>query len=436
MSEKNDLSRRSFIKASAAVSAGAILTNVSGTYAAGSDKIRVGLIGCGGRGTGSARDCVRSSNGIEIYAMGDVFQDRLNNSIKKMTDSSPKKTNSSRGRIPPENFNVPKERQFAGFDAFRKVIACDVDMVILATPPHFRPEHLKAAIEAGKHVFMEKPVAVDPAGVRSVIESSALAENKSLAIVAGTQRRHQKHYLEMIKRIKNGDIGSIVGGQCYWNGSELWSHERQPGWSDMEYQLRNWLYYTWLSGDHICEQHVHNIDVMNWAIGSHPVKCMAMGGRQVRTAEIYGNIFDHFAVEYEYADGVKIMSMCRQTKGCARNVSERLVGTNGTSYSDGSKAYITGANAYEYDGKNPDPYVEEHADLISSIRSSQPLNEGKRIAESTLTAIMGRMSAYTGRAMKWQWAMEASKLKLGPEKYEFGNLAMVPVAIPGKTTPV
>ena len=283
---------------------------------------------------------------------------------------------------------------------------------------------------------MEKPVAVDPAGVRSVIESSALAENKSLAIVAGTQRRHQKHYLEMIKRIKNGDIGSIVSGQCYWNGSELWSHERQPHWSDMEYQLRNWLYYTWLSGDHICEQHVHNIDVMNWAIGSHPVKCMAMGGRQVRTAEIYGNIFDHFAVEYEYAGGVKIISMCRQTKGCARNVSERLVGTNGTSYSNGSKAYITGANAYEYDGKDPNPYVEEHADLISSIRSSQPLNEGKRIAESTLTAIMGRMSAYTGSAMKWQWAMEASKLKLGPEKYEFGPLPMVPIAIPGKTTPV
>ncbi len=424
MKKKSDLSRRSFIKASAAVSAGVVLSNVSGTYAAGSDRIRVGVIGCGGRGTGAARDCINSSPGIEIYAMGDVFQDRLDGSVRSLKDH---KANT---------FNVPKERQFAGFDAFKKVIACDVDMVILATPPHFRPEHLKAAIEAGKHVFMEKPVAVDPAGIRSVIASAKLADDKSLAIVAGTQRRHQKHYLEIIKRIKNGDIGRIVGGQCYWNGGELWSHQRQPDWSDMEYQLRNWLYYTWLSGDHICEQHVHNLDVINWAIGSTPVKCMAMGGRQVRTAPIYGNIFDHFAVEYEYPGGVKIMSMCRQTNGTTMNVSERLVGTNGSMYGDSSQAYIAGANAYKFTGDDPNPYVLEHADLISSIRSGKPLNEGKRIAESTLTAIMGRMSAYTGKAMNWDWAMQASKLKLGPEKYEFAELPMAPVAIPGKTQPI
>ncbi|MCK4960438.1 MAG: Gfo/Idh/MocA family oxidoreductase [Planctomycetes bacterium] len=442
MNDKKNLSRRSFIKASATTAAGVSLVGLAGcteqvkstsagAFASGSDKIRVGLIGCGGRGTGAMANCVKSSPGIEVYAMGDVFQDRLDGSVKSLKNYKPDGNNAYSGNgVPPEVFNVPKERRFVGFDAFEKVIATDCDMVILATPPHFRPQHLKAAIEAGKHVFMEKPVAVDPVGIRSVIESSNIAKRKSLAIVAGTQRRHQKHYIELIKRVKNGDIGDIVSGQCYWNMGTLWSHKRQPGWSDMEYQLRNWLYYTWLSGDHIVEQHVHNIDVINWAIGANPVKCMGMGGRQVRTEPIYGNVFDHFAVEFEYPNGVKVISMCRQTKGCTNNVSEMVVGTKGTMHGDEG---ITGARAYKYGGPNLNPYVEEHAHLIASIRSGRPLNEGKRIAESTLCAIMGRMSAYTGRAMKFDWAMKASKLKLGPDTYEFGDLEMVPVSVPGKT---
>jgi len=329
---------------------------------------------------------------------------------------------------------VSRDRCFVGFDAYEKVIACDVDLVILAAPPHFRPAHLKAAIKAGKHVFMEKPVGVDPVGIRSVIASSELAKDKGLAIVAGTQRRHQAHYLEIMKRIHNGDIGEIVSGQCYWNGGKMegyWKFWKQTKrLRGMKWQCRSWPWFTWLSGDHIVEQHVHNIDVINWAIGAHPVQCMGMGGREVREL---GNIFDHFAVEFEYPNGVRIESMCRQIEGCTENRSERVVGTKGQTYTDSSIGFIEGPNAYKYDGPNPNPYVVEHADLIASIRRGKPLNEGRRVAESTMAAIMGRMSAYTGRALKWDWAMKASKLDLTPPSYKFGDLPVRPVAVPGKT---
>ena len=416
-----EVSRRNFIKASAAVGMAAILPGRERLFATGSDKLRVGLIGCGGRGTGATQDCITSSPNVEITAMGDLFQDHLDRSLAELS------------REVDDKVSVTQDTSFVGFDAYKKVIACDVDMVILATPPQFRPEHLAAAIEAGKHVFMEKPVAVDPTGIRSIIASSKLAKQKALAIVAGTQRRHQAHYLEIMKRIHRGDIGEIVGGQCYWNMGELWVKKRQTGWSDMEWQCRNWLYFTWLSGDHIVEQHVHNLDIINWAIGTHPVQAMGMGGRQVRTGPEYGNIFDHFAVEYEYPNGARVLSMCRQTAGCHQQVSERLVGTKGQTYTDGSTGFIKGQNPFKYEGESPNPYVQEHADLIASIRKGKPLNEGKRIAESTLTAIIGRMSAYTGRALKWDWAMNASKLDLSPPKYEMGDLPVRPVAIPGKT---
>jgi predicted dehydrogenase len=420
-------SRRNFIKASAAVSLAALTSGSSRVFAAGSDKLRVGLIGCGGRGTGAARDCVRSSDNVEIVALGDLFRDRVDKSLNNLKEE-----------LPAEAVKVTEDTCFVGFDAYEKVIGGGVDMVILGTPPHFRPAHLKAAIEAGKHVFMEKPVAVDPVGIRSVIASSELAAEKKLAIVAGTQRRHQDHYLEIIKRIRNGAVGEIVSGQCYWNQGALWVNaakknfkkKKELGWSDMEYQCRNWLFFTWLSGDHIVEQHVHNLDVINWAIGSHPVKCLGMGGRQARTEPQFGNIYDHFAVEYEYPNGVRVLSMCRQTEGCSGRVSERVVGTDGSTYTDGSNASIEGPNAYKYEGKSPNPYVQEHADLIASIREGKPLNEGRRIAESTLTAIMGRMSAYTGREIKWDWVMNKSKLDLTPSVYRMG---VNPVAIPGKT---
>ncbi len=417
------ISRRDFVKTSAVVSAVAMLSRTGGVFAAGSDKIRIGLIGCGDRGTEAAKDCIRAADGVELVAMADMFKDKLDNSLKQL-----KKEFS--GQV-----KVTLESSFVGFDAYRKLVDGDVDMVILACPPGFRPIHLKAAIEAGKHVFMEKPAGVDPAGVRSVIESSELARKKGLGVVAGTQRRHQAHYMEIMKRIHNGDIGQVLAAQCYWNGDMVdWHYEeRKPGWSDMEWQVRCWPFFTWLSGDHMVEQHVHNLDVVNWALQAHPVSAMGMGGREVRTDAGHGNIFDHFAIEYEYPNGVRVLSMCRQMIGCTNRVSENIVGSKGMAYIDGGDGYIKGQSPYKYDGDSPNPYVQEHSDLIKSIRAGEPLNEGRQFAESTLTGIMGRMSAYTGRALKWDWVMNASELDLSPEKYELGDLPVRPVAVPGKT---
>ena len=428
------VSRRDFIKTSAAVSLAALTSKTGYVYAAGSDELRIGLIGCGGRGTSAASQALTcSKTPVKLWAMGDLFRDMLDASINMLSKGAEGRYD--REAFPPltKKMDVPPERRFVGFNAYKKVIESGVDIVILATPPHFRPQHLRAAVEAGKHIFMEKPVAVDPPGIRSVIKSSELAKRKGLSIVAGTQRRHQAHYLEIMKRVHNGDIGEIVAGQCYWNQGGLWVKKKEPGWSDMEWQNRNWLYFTWLSGDHICEQHVHNLDVINWAIGSHPIKATGMGGREVRTGPEYGNIFDHFAIEYEYPSGARVLSMCRQTPGCTNQVSERVIGTKGSTYTDASNGFIYGQKPFKYDGPTPNPYVQEHANLIASIREGKALNEGRQVAESTLTAIMGRMSAYTGRAMKWDWAMKASKLDLTPPKYELGHLPVRPVAVPGKT---
>ena len=422
MEKQGQLTRRDFLKSSAASAAllgAASLGITQGAWAAGSDVIRVGVIGCGGRGTGAARDAISSSEGVKIVALGDLFQDRLDGSYNNLTGNADLK----------DKVDIAKERCFVGFDAYQKVINSGVDMVILATPPGFRPIHFQAAIAAGKHVFMEKPVAVDAPGVRMVIESGDLATQKKLGVVSGTQRRHQAPYVETMKKIHDGAIGDIVSAQCYWNQGGLWNHGRKPEWSDVEWQIRNWLYFTWLSGDHICEQHVHNIDVINWAMDAHPVKCVGMGGRQVRTDPAYGHIFDHFTVEYEYPNGGRLMSMCRQIDNCANNVSERVAGTKGTSNCCGS---IFGSEPWKYEGPNPGAYQQEHADLIKSIRDGKPLNEARRVAESCLTAIMGRMSAYTGQEISWDQAL-ASKESLMPEKLEFGPLPVAPVAIPGKT---
>ncbi len=418
--KRNLVSRRDFVKATAAISAAAMLSRTGGAFAAGSDKIRVGVVGCGGRGTGAAMDCVRSSANVEIVAMADMFADRLDSSLAELS------------REVDDNVSVTGETSFTGFDAYEKVIACDIDMVILATPPGFRPMHLKAAVEAGKHVFMEKPVAVDPVGIRSIIASSELARQKGLAIVAGTQRRHQNHYREILKRIHKGDIGRIVGGECYWNdGGWDGPGEKPEGMSGMEWQIRSWFHFTWLCGDEIVEQHVHNIDVMNWAIGAHPIQATGMGGREVRGGK--GNIYDHFAVDFEYPDGVHVLSMCRHMDGCTERISERVMGTKGWAYTDGGDGFIEGQNPYKYDGEDINPYEQEHANLIESIRAGEPLNEGRQVAESTLTGIMGRMSAYTGRALKWDWVMNASELDLSPEKYEMVDLPVRAVAVPGKT---
>ena len=412
-------SRREFLKASAAVSIATLAVPSYHAYAAGSDKIRVGLVGCGRRGTGAAQDCVNASPSVELAALGDLFEDKLDSGMKVLRKLGDKLT-------------AADDTCFVGFDAFKKVIACDIDLIILATPPGFRPEHLRATVEAGKHVFTEKPVAVDPVGVRSVLASAELAAEKKLAIVAGIQRRHQADYVATLNRIHDGAIGEIVSAQCYWIGDYGYypAVKRRPNWSDMEAQIRNWNYFTWLSGDHIVEQHVHNIDVINWALQAHPVKAIAMGGRQQRTGPEFGHIYDHFAVEFEYPNGVRVSSMCRQSKGTAHRVAEYLVGTKGTSNPRGT---ISGQNPFKFEGDVRNPYEQEHADLIASIRAGEPLNEGKAVAESTMAAILGRMSAYTGQEISWKWAMNASKLDLRPAKYDMGDLPTPPVAVPGET---
>ena len=431
-------SRRDFIRTSLLVGAAAAAGWSSGCAAGGkrqkwaapfpvergdAEPMRVGVIGCGGRGTGAAINCIDSSPGVTIAALGDLFPDRLDRSraqlLKDRADAC----------------SFTDASCFTGFDNYRRVLECDIDMVILATPPHFRPIHLTAAVEAGKHVFTEKPVAVDPVGVRTVIAAAELAEQKGLGLVAGTQRRHDPRYLEVMNRVLAGDIGEVVGGQCYWNMGGLWVVDPKPEFTEMEWQCRNWLYFTWLSGDHIVEQHIHNIDVLNWALGGPPVKVVGMGGRQSRTEPKYGNIFDHFAVEYEYANGARVLSMCRQAQGASSRVTERIVGTQGVAIPDQGR--IEGAHPFEFvvaeGAEEINPYVQEHADLIGSIRHGQPLNEGVRVAESNLTAIMGRMSAYTGRELKWEWALNSSKLDLSPTRYAFGPNPVPPVAIPGQT---
>jgi len=422
--DDNGLTRRDFLKTASAASVATLAGAMAGTgglFAAGSDTIRIGVIGCGGRGTGAAIDAVNAAPGVEIIALYDPFQDRLDGCLKTLREKVPAAV------------KVRPEACFTGLDGYQKLLAIkDINYIVTAAPPGFRPLHLKAAVEAGKNVFMEKPVAVDPVGVRSVIASSELAAKKGLAIVAGTQRRHQQRYLELMKRLRDGAIGEIVGGQCYWNQGDLWVIKKTPEMSEMEWQCRNWLYFSWTSGDHIVEQHVHNIDVVNWALGALPVKVMAMGGRQVRTAPEYGNIFDHFAVEFEYPNGVRVASQCRQTKGCADRVEEKIVGTKGHAFGYGE---IGGANPWKFEAEEANPYVVEHKDLIESIRAGKPLNEGQRIAESTMCAIMGRMSAYTGRALSWEWAMNASKLDLFPKTLAFGPNPVDPVAVPG-TTPL
>jgi len=439
------VSRRDFLGYSSLTMAGAAALSqfpfLHAVHAAGNDmEVKIGLIGCGGRGTGAvlnamgaatkviypsagyhtedaAEDARVERPNIKVVALADVFEDRLS---------------SCRRQLERVGSRIPDDRCFVGFDAYRKLLAIDeINYVISATPPHFRPMHLMAAIEAGKHAFIEKPCAVDVPGAKLVMAAGELARKKNLGIAAGTQRRHQNSYVETIKRIRDGAIGEIVYGRCSWNGGEIWVVQRKPEWSDIEWQLRNWNYFTWLSGDHYVEQHVHNLDVMNWVIGTHPVKAVAaVGGRQVRTGPQHGHIYDHFAVEFEYPNGVRMFSQARQIDGCEGNVSETIVGSNGFS---NCQNFIQprGGQGWKYSGANPNPYEQEHLNLIASIREGKPINEAQAVAESTLTGIMGREAAYSGRSITWDELMK-SAMRLGPEKYELGPYPTPPVAMPGK----
>lgn len=423
-------SRRQFLKTGAAASLLPLLGSVTPVFAAGSDRLRIGLIGCGGRGIGAVRNCIGADPSVQLVALGDAFADRVDAAMTEFTKGGGG-ANDPRPPLPADQFAVTRERCFTGFDAYKQVINSGIDLVLIVTPPQFRPLHLKAAIEGGLHVFAEKPVAVDPVGARLVMQLADIVAQKKLAFVAGTQRRHSADYLETMSRIKDGAIGELTGGQCYWMQEGLWHRGRQPEWTEMEYQMRNWLYFTWLSGDHIVEQHMHNIDIMNWAFGGVPVKAFGMGGRQSRTDPKYGNAWDHFSIEYEYANGARVQSFCRQVPGTSTRVSERLVGTKGSANPSGS---ITGEKPWKFPSDPfTNPYDQEHINLIRSIRAGTPINECRQVAESTMTAILGRISAYTGREVSYSWLLESSKLDLTPAAYAWGDAPAVEMAIPGLT---
>jgi predicted dehydrogenase len=360
--------------------------------------------------------------------MADLFKDHLEYTRKYLK------------RFGTDKVDVPDGRCFTGWEAYKGVIGCKgVDLVLLATPPHFRPLHLKAAVGAGKHVFAEKPVAVDGAGVRSVLKTVAEAQKKNLAIVSGLCWRYDHGMREAFQRVHDGAIGDITTIQTSYNTGKLWSVPRQKGWSDMEWQIRNWLYFTWLSGDFNVEQHVHSLDKVAWVMkDKYPAKAVGLGGRQVRTDPLYGNIFDHQSVVYQYDNGVKVFSSCRQQEGCANDVSDHIYGTKGVCHIDTSRPLFTikphGGKVWRAHKKPHDPgmYQNEHNELIASIRAGKPINNGEYMTKSSLMAILGRMATYTGQEISWEKALN-SKENLTPAKYEFGDLKVAPVAKPGVT---
>jgi len=414
-------SRRTFLAQSAA----ATLTAMGTVHAAGNDLIKVGLIGCGGRGTGAAAQALKADKNVKLVALADAFEDRLAKCLTTLQGDG-----DAAAKV-----DVPPERRFTGFEAYQEVIKlCDV--VLLCTPPHFRPIHLKAAVEAGKHVFAEKPVAVDAQGVRSVLASCEAAKAKGLSVISGLCIRYDAGFREAISRIHDGALGELHYLQANDYRDGRWDKPRQPDWSDMTYQMRNWYNYTWLSGDFNVEQHVHFLDVCSWAMKeTYPIKAMGVGGRQVLTGPQYGHIYDHFSVIYEYASGARLVSTCRQQPKCKNDMSVNVAGTKGIGYLSEKKNGIrfTGATPWNYDGPGNEMYQVEHDALFASIRSGKPINNGEYMSKSTLLAIMGRMAAYTGQQITWEMAL-SSKEDLSPPKYDWAvKLKEPPVATPGVT---
>ena len=394
--QSTNYSRRDFMKtsATAVASLSALpLAFSSRAYAGGSDRVRVGVIGIGGRGSGAVTNCLEADDGVEIVAIADAFQDRIDGSLAKVREWCEKN-----GKPFAQRVKVTPETTFLGFQGYTKLLTMkDVDMVLIATPANFHPVHLEAAIQAGKHAFMEKPAGVDPPGMRKIIEAGELAKQKKLAIVAGTQRRHQAKYRQNAYAIEQGAIGRVMGGRVWWCGEgSSRPPRRETGQNDAEYMVRNWYRFSQMSGDHIVEQHVHNLDVVNWFIGRPPVLALGFGGRARRQG---GNQYDFFSADLDYGEDVIVHSMCRQIKGCFTRVSEQFIGTAGSVWGDG-KLQGKQVTVPEFEEKGG-PYVQEHRDLIRSIRTGEPLNEARNVAESTLVAIMSRISAYTGQIVKW-----------------------------------
>jgi myo-inositol 2-dehydrogenase/D-chiro-inositol 1-dehydrogenase len=437
--KKSEISRRNFLsKAAVAGAAGVVapsflsfpsgelqqkVTPVTWRDAAPDGPVlKAGVIGCGGRGKGAAVNFLNAGPNLQIVALADTFKERVDDCRATI--------------LKQKGQDVPENKCFVGFDAYQKVIDSGVDIVILATPPSFRPEHIAAAIAAKKHIFAEKPVCVDPVGVRSVMAAAEKAKGLDLTIVTGTQRRHQRNYVANYQQVVAGSIGEIVGGNVWWNGGKLWHTENNPKWSEMEWMIRDWVNWCWLSGDHIVEQHVHNIDVMNWFTGKHPVSARGMGSRQRR---VTGDQFDNFSIEYVFDNGIRFHSQCRQINGCWGLVAERIQGTKGSTNCIDSISDLKGKEIWTYqypvDKDNKvnkrgmmDPYVQEHIDMVTAIRTGKPFNELENTAISVMTAIMGRVSAYTGKETTWDEMMN-SDMKLGPKVFVFGPVD-VPKAVP------
>jgi predicted dehydrogenase len=410
--KSNSPSRREFVKQSALLT-GSLLamplaSNASLFNSSVDDTIKVALVGCGGRGTGAAMQALLTKQNVRLVAMADTFRDRLDDCYKNLMADNHKDASGVAGAVKAK-MTVPEENKFVGFDAYKKAIPL-ADVVILATPPGFRPVHFEEAIRQGKHVFMEKPVATDPVGIKKVLETAVIAKQKKLNVVVGLQRHYQNSYRELYQRLKDGMVGDIVSAQTWWNDGGVWVNPRKPEQTEMEYQMRNWYYFTWICGDHIVEQHIHNMDVINWFKGDHPVKAQGMGGREVRKGKDYGEIFDHHYVEFQYADGSILNAQCRHIKGTMTKVDEQLLGTKGTIYC--GAANITdrqGKVLYQFDKtKENHPYQTEHDELFEAITKREyKFADTENGANSTMTAIMGRMATYSGQLMEWDKALNS-----------------------------
>jgi len=439
--KSSNSSRRDFLKQTTLV-AGSLVTmplisSAEFFHPSVDDTIKVALIGCGGRGTGAATQALLTKQNVKLVAMADAFRDRLDDCLKNLMSDETAELGDIKGKI-----KVTEETKFTGFDGYKRAIAL-ADVVILTTPPGFRPIHFEEAVNQGKHIFMEKPVATDPAGIKRVLDAALIAKQKKLNVVVGLQRHYQNSYRELYNRLQDGMIGDIVSAQAWWNNDGVWVNMRKPGQTEMEYQMRNWYYFNWLCGDHINEQHIHNIDVINWFKGSYPVKAQGMGGREVRKGKEFGEIFDHHYVEFHYADGSILNSQCRHIKGTVSKVDEQIMGTKGSIYCGAMN--ITdrkGGILYQYDKtKENNPYQTEHDELFTAIAKGEyKFADAENGAKSTMTSILGRMATYSGQALEFD-KMLNSGISLQPSRYAWDADMPVkpnadgfyPVAIPGVT---
>ncbi len=451
MKKENSVTRRNFLKTSAVAGAVGVIGTGSagfltscgggtknganvplrepGSYyipelpdlATDGQELKAGVVGCGGRGSGAAMDFLNAANGVTITALGDVFQDRVDGLANKLKDE--------------KGIDVPAEKRFVGLDAYKQVIDSDIDVLIDCTPPFFRPEHFRYAVEKGKHCFLEKPICVDAVGYRTIMAAARQAEAKNLRVVTGTQRHHQRCYVESFQQIMNGAIGEITGGVVYWNQSMLWYRERQPQWNDFEFMVRDWVNWKWLSGDHIVEQHVHNIDVFTWFSGLKPVSAVGFGSRQRR---VTGDQYDNFSIDFTMENGIHLHSMCRQIDGCVNNVSEFVQGTKGYWTSQGGCRIVDNSGneiwKFDYEAekanfKQTNPYTLEHVNLINCIRGNKPIEQASETAVSNMAAIMGRESAYTGQETTWD-GMTASTLDYTPADLNIGKMDMSGFTVP------